>query len=150
MLGPVGGGSKKQPTFVFDDTQDVMVEMITRDRNHASVLMWSLANEPDSRSTVSRDYFSQLVAFVRPLEKISPRPLTFASMEDYNNDLWSQYIDVILINRYYGWYSDSGALPVITQQMSLNLNRWHATWPNKPILVSEFGADTVPGISFTP
>jgi beta-glucuronidase len=125
--------------------KNVMREMVIRDRNHPSVVMFSLANEPQSDSAKSKWYISDLVAYTRTLEPISPRPLTFVTMMDYNNDIWMPLFDVICVNRYYGWYSDTGMLPVITRQMELNLANWHQTYPTKPIIVSEFGADTIAG-----
>ena len=36
---------------------EVMKEMIGRDKNHPSVVMWSVANEPDSTTSIAVDYF---------------------------------------------------------------------------------------------
>ena len=36
---------------------EVMAEMIDRDKNHPSVVMWSLANEPHSQLPIAKDYF---------------------------------------------------------------------------------------------
>ena len=36
---------------------DVMKELVHRDKNHPSVVMWSVANEPDTKSTKSDPYF---------------------------------------------------------------------------------------------
>ena len=36
---------------------EVMAEMITRDKNHPSVVMWSVANEPRSDLSIAEDYF---------------------------------------------------------------------------------------------
>ena len=34
-----------------------MAEMIDRDKNHPSVVMWSVANEPHSQLPIAKDYF---------------------------------------------------------------------------------------------
>ena len=44
-----------------------------------------------------------------------------------------EMVDVVSINRYYGWYYDHGELPVIYDQMKEELNRWHVRF-GKPIL----------------
>ena len=36
---------------------EVMKEMIGRDKNHPGIVMWSLANEPNSALSVSEPYF---------------------------------------------------------------------------------------------
>src|SRR5690242_10556174 len=97
---------------------NVLTEMVSRDKNHPSVVMWSLANEPISNNFLTEPYFQSLVAFARTVEPFPQfaRPLTFVSDADFQGDTWTKYIDVICINRYYGWYSDSGRLDVIPTQ----------------------------------
>ena len=58
----------------------------------------------------------------------------------------AKFVDVLCINRYYGWYSDMGHLEVIPYQLRYDLQNWYDTI-RKPIIVSEYGADTVPGIN---
>ena len=42
-------------------------ELMTRDRNHPSVVMWSIANEPASNEEGAREYFEPLVELAREL-----------------------------------------------------------------------------------
>ena len=53
--------------------------MITRDKNHPCVVMWSVANEPDSEAPGAASYFKHLVAQTRALDP--SRPVTFASFK---------------------------------------------------------------------
>jgi beta-glucuronidase len=62
---------------------------------------------------------------------------------NYDNDLMSQSLDVLMINRYYGWYSDTGYPQVIQKKLITNFDNWHKTFNDKPIMMSEYGADTV-------
>lgn len=56
-----------------------------------------------------------------------------------------QFFDVICINRYYAWYDDvPGALEIIASQMIYEVTRWREKY-NKPVMVTEYGADTVAG-----
>ena len=57
----------------------------------------------------------------------------------------AQYTDVLCINSYYSWYSDPGHTEVIHIHASNNLKQWHQTF-NKPVIQSEYGADTIPGL----
>jgi len=52
--------------------------------------------------------------------------------------LKAQYLDVICINRYFGWYSDTGHTELITYQMINEVKAWHDKH-EKPILVTEYG-----------
>ena len=56
-----------------------------------------------------------------------------------------QYVDVICVNRYFAWYSDCGHTELIQKQMEFDLRGWFQTF-NKPVLVTEYGADTIAGL----
>jgi len=121
---------------------EVMEELITRDKNRPSVVMWSVANEPGSQFAIATPYFSQVVAHTRSLDRT--RLVTFVSDRDYNTEKCSQLVDIVCINRYYGWYSNTGALDTISYSLSYDLDHWYQTF-NKPLLITEYGADTIPG-----
>jgi len=53
--------------------------------------------------------------------------------------------DVILLNRYFGWYVDSGDLIAAERRLEDEL-RLRATRYDKPIVITEFGADAVAGM----
>ena len=125
----------------------VTAELIQRDKNRPSVVMWSLANEPDSFSKRAVPYFEALTKKARELD--STRPLTFTCDHDFSNDLVTPYMDVISLNRYYGWYSDSGHPEVVPYQLSYDLENWYQV-RKKPIMISEFGAGSVDGLHKSP
>ncbi len=54
-------------------------------------------------------------------------------------------MDVISINRYYGWYLIPGILDSIPQELSQELDSWYATH-KKPMLITEYGAGAVAGM----
>ncbi|CAF5154981.1 unnamed protein product, partial [Rotaria magnacalcarata] len=64
IIGETPAVGLKKDQFVSQATLDhhkqVVTEMISRDRNHPSVLMWSLANEPESGDPEAKGYFSAL------------------------------------------------------------------------------------------
>lgn len=55
--------------------------------------------------------------------------------------------DVLMLNRYYGWYSEEGNLPAAQAILSDELDRYHARYPEKPIMLGEFGADVIAGLN---
>jgi len=81
---------------------DVMGELVTRDKNHPSVVMWSVANEPDSEAPSAAAYFKHLVAQTKALDP--SRPVSFATFKDPAKDVATPFVDVVMVNRYYGWY----------------------------------------------
>jgi beta-glucuronidase len=147
---PAVGLSKTQ--FVSDVSlayhKEVAAAMINRDRNHPSVLMWSLANEPGSGDPSAKEYFSSLANFTRPIA--AGRPITYVVDASYSGDQGIQFFDMICVNRYFGWYSQYGRLDQVASLVSEELANWRAKYPTKPILMSEYGADTVPGLHNDP
>lgn len=153
-LGVQGGltGIGPKPTFspeTFNhDTQAAHAqhirELIARDKNHPSVVMWSIANEPASNEEGAREYFEPLVQLARELDPT--RPLTYAAVmfATFQNDKIADLFDVLSINRYYGWYVFTGDLTTAEQYLEGDLRGWAETF-GKPIMMSEYGADTMPG-----
>jgi beta-glucuronidase len=123
-------------------------ELISRDRNHPSVIAWSIANEPDTSEPAARDYFAPLVAAARKLDP--SRPVCFANVATVppEADVVTDLFDLICVNRYYGWYVDTGHLEAAELNLETELRAWARL--GKPILVSEFGADSIPGMHALP
>ncbi len=136
-------------------------ELIDRDKNHPSAIMWSLANEPQTatpearRAYNSRDFtviehasqpaaveaFREQAELARMLDPT--RPITLVSWEGALEESW-QFMDVICFNRYSGWYQQSGQIDVGVDRLSQEIDVIHARFPG-PFIMSEFGADTIPG-----
>ncbi len=53
-------------------------------------------------------------------------------------------MDIICVNRYAAWYSDSGLLSLIEKQTTEELKAWHDKW-KRPIIMSEYGAGSLSG-----
>jgi beta-glucuronidase len=121
-------------------------EMIERDKNHPSVVMWSLANEPHSHRQAAYGFFKNLFGLTRSLDKI--RPVTLASYLGEKEKAIT-LCDVICLNRYYGWYSEPGRLDQAIPKLSKELDRLSRCF-KKPIILSEFGADAWPGCHKNP
>ncbi|GAB4513699.1 MAG: beta-glucuronidase [Anaerolineae bacterium] len=116
-------------------------ELIARDKNHPSVIMWSLANEPHSRRPGAKAFFRELYDLAKSLDPT--RPVTVVSMVGLAEEAF-EFCDVVCLNRYYGWYTESGQLDEGCQRLSKELDALHERYP-KPLILTEFGADTIPG-----
>lgn len=55
-------------------------------------------------------------------------------------------MDVICVNRYYGWYIDMGYLQAVSTSWIFEMKNWKKTF-NKAIIVTEYGADSIPGMN---
>lgn len=131
---------------------DQITDMVHRDKNHPSVLAWSLLNEPDTSSESAVPYFEKLFADTKALDP-DQRPRTFTLNEDdtFDTSYCKQFPDFYLLNRYPGWYHKWG-YEISDGEAGLReeLDKWAASDIDKPIVFSEYGADTQPGLHKLP
>ncbi|XP_055902504.1 beta-glucuronidase isoform X2 [Eupeodes corollae] len=132
---------------LLDKHKSSMDQLIHRDRNHASVVMWSIANEPRTSQFHADSYFEFVANFTRTLDRT--RPVTAAIAVPNTDDKAAKHLDIISFNRYNGWYSNAGRLDMITSRVVNEAVAWNKKH-NKPVLMSEYGADTVEGLHFLP
>lgn len=127
--------------------KQALEEMIGRDKNHASVVIWSIANEPATFLPGAHDYFEPLFKLARQLDP-QDRPCTYINimMSTPDRDNCSDLADLLTLNRYYGWYIQTGDLKAAAAAEEAELRAWQEKWPDKPIMFTEFGADTVAGV----
>ena len=120
-------------------------EMITRDKNHPSVIAWSLLNEPETSSEAAVPYFKAVFDRAHELD-VQKRPRTFALVMNSVPGVCKcyQFSDMIALNRYYGWYV-SGGYEINQAEMLFRkeMDEWKALNLNKPFFFSEYGADTL-------
>jgi beta-glucuronidase len=150
-------GGPDVPTFsaetVNDATQAVhrqaIRELVARDKNHPSVVLWSIANEPESNTPEARAYFAPLAAETRRLDPTRPIGFTNMQLAPPDRDTVTDLFDVVMLNRYYGWYQFPGDLAAAERGLEAELEAWAAKH-GKPILVTEYGADAVAGMHGVP
>ena len=124
----------------YANAEQQLTDMITRDRNRANVIIWSVANETplgDSRLA----FLGKLIAKARELD---PTRLVSAAMEKVErprrmltvNDPLTEIADLISFNQYVGWYDGT---PEKCDEV---------TWTfdiKKPVIVTEFGGGALYG-----
>lgn len=132
-------------------------ELVARDKNYASVVMWCVANEPmpanlqlekaggkneDPTAARGKKFLDALLAHTRSLD--STRLVTLVTVMGGPQD-WMEHCDVVCMNRYWGWYVMGGelnrAMAALEQELDATWEQWR-----KPIIMTEFGADTMAGM----
>jgi beta-glucuronidase len=114
--------------------QGQLHEMVEYCYNHPSVWAWSVGNELESDTVAGRAYVRDMIAYVKSLDPT--RPVSFASYHLLVGRPWAdatQYADFVMMNQYFGtWHGPKGALDMALETI-------HATWPEKPVIISEYG-----------
>jgi len=124
----------------FESAKNQLTEMISRDKNKASVILWSLANEtPVTDNRMS--FLKRLAVHARSLD--NTRLLTAAMEKRYEDDTTviiddplGESLDVLGCNEYVGWYEGT---PEKCDRMV-----WKTVY-EKPLIMSEFGGGALYG-----
>jgi beta-glucuronidase len=136
------------PETANDATREVHAqairELISRDKNHPSVVLWSIANEPESETAAAEAYFRPLFDVARQADPTRPVGFVNVMLAPHGKCRVSQFGDVLMLNRYYGWYVHTGDLEAAELAREEELTAWAGE--GKPIIITEYGADTYPGL----
>jgi len=125
---------------VLVKAESQLSEMIRRDRDKASVILWSVANE----TPVSPARTAFLIALAGDARKVDPSRLVTAALlvrtegnTKIVDDPLGAALDVVGTNEYVGWYEHTAA--------DADHTAWDIRYP-KPVIMSEFGGDAKAGL----
>jgi beta-glucuronidase len=123
--------------------------------NHPSIMTWSLANEPaGNRSELGivgpglARFIQDGAAAVRELDDTRFVSIDRQSRagEPPTSSVY-RWLDVLGVNEYFGWYdsykADLVRPPTTSAELSTYLDEVHAANPNLPLMITEFGAESV-------
>lgn len=125
----------------YRNAENQLTDMITRDKNRANIIIWSVANEAP-QSPERYDFLSRLAAKARSMDNVR---FVSAALEKEEikpglmtvNDSLGKLFDIISFNEYVGWYD---GLPEKCDRVEWKFSE------NKPVLISEFGGECVYGL----
>ena len=129
---------------VYANAENQLREEIETSRNHAAIILWSMANETPINDARTK-FISSLAAKAHELD---PTRLVTAALLVHTekngerstkvvDDPLGQYLDVLGTNEYIGWYEQHPETADTTD--------WKIGY-NKPLIMSEFGADAKAGL----
>ena len=121
-----------------DNACSQMRELIAQNRHHASVVCWALSNEITA-SGYSQDLYDthvKLNDLCHRMDPTRPTAMACAFMLRMDNPLLN-VPDVLGYNLYFGWYLGT------PDQNDEFFDRFHALHPDKPMALTEYGADAV-------
>ncbi len=109
-------------------------EMIARERNHPCVFSWGLCNEVDGQNPVAREFVRRMLREAKALDPRRPCSYASNSLQSTPERDVAGEMDFIEWNEYYeSWY---GGGPAAMRQ---NLEAIHRAFPDKPVVISEYG-----------
>lgn len=124
-------------SVTVDDATNQLSELIMRDYNRASVIIWSVGNE-NADTDERYNFMGGLADLAR--EKDGTRPVSAACLISWGTlsiaDRLAEKLDIIGLNEYFGWYDPNFEL---IEKLFTNSN------PSKPVIITEFGADACVG-----
>ena len=125
---------------VYAKSQQQLHEEIRRDRDKASVILWSIANETPNNATRTA-FLTRSAEFVHhedPTRLVTAALLVRGDLKTkYIDDPLGKALDVIGFNEYIGWYEGTPA--------SADATEWKVAY-DKPLIVSEFGGEGIAGM----
>ncbi|UCE19485.1 MAG: glycoside hydrolase family 2 protein [Gemmatimonadota bacterium] len=126
----------------FENTKAMMREMVRRDRNHPSVILWGITNESAMRFA-NREQVPKIIQLLRELNDIAhqedPSRLTVQAHNHLKDPALADITDVIGRNRYYGWYEGS------FEDFERVMDEEHQAHPHWKIIISEYGVGSKRG-----
>jgi beta-glucuronidase len=117
-------------------------DLIRRDRNHPSVLVWSVGNENTTRPGPG---FVRYVRQAKDLAKrVDPTRLVGLAFPGYptigRQALYTE-LDALGVNDYFGWYPGPENSILNREDVGPYLDRLHSDYPSQALFVTEFGAE---------
>ncbi|XP_030751685.1 beta-glucuronidase-like isoform X2 [Sitophilus oryzae] len=127
--------------------QSSLTQLIQRDKNRPAVIIWSAANEPRTQYPAAKEYFRQIIQHIKNLD--TTRPTTIVEAQGSGTTQASEFVDIVSFNRYNAWYSNEGNLDLVIENVVNEATSWNTVY-NKPVIMQEYGGDTMAGLHFLP
>ncbi|HEX6803353.1 MAG TPA: glycoside hydrolase family 2 TIM barrel-domain containing protein [Terriglobales bacterium] len=119
---------------IMENGLEQLREMIARDRNHPSICSWGLCNEINGQNPPAYKFAQRMYQEAKRLNPRRLRSYASNSLQHDPGDDVSKLMDFIEWNEYYeSWY------PGTPEDLRRNLEEIHRAFPDKPIVISEYG-----------
>lgn len=126
---------------VLEKARKQLNDMITRDHNRASIIIWSVGNETPVSELRTR-FMKTLIENAKTKDHTrlvsAALEVNYFSKQNLHvvDDPLGEYVDVVAFNEYLGWYSGT--------PQSCRTANWSTKY-HKPFFISETGAEALGG-----
>jgi len=128
-------GMRAQPDAdIMENALEQLREMIARDRNHPSVVAWGLCNEIGGQNPPAYQFAKRMLEEAKRLDPSRLCSYASNSLDSTPERDVAGLMDFIEANEYFGTWAPGSAADAAHY-----LDKIHAAFPGKPIVISEYG-----------
>ena len=129
-------------TEVRDAAVNALRSVVQDNREHPSVVVWSIGNELSARpGPAQASYIRTAITAAKALDPTRPIALAVAASPTVGCQPEYDPLDIIGLNDYFGWYPGANGTIADRDLLPGYLDALRACYPQKAIMISEFGAE---------
>jgi beta-galactosidase len=119
---------------ILQNAIEQLREMVARDRNHPSIIAWGLCNEIGGQNSPAYQFAKHMLEEAKRLDPHRLCSYASNSLNESPERDAAGLMDFIETNEYFGSWA-----PGTAEAVGQHLDRLHAAFPNKPVVISEYG-----------
>lgn len=128
------GMSEQPDPDIMQNGLEQLGEMVGRDRNHPCIVSWGLCNEINGQNPPAYHFAKNMLAAAKKLDPYRLCAYASNSLFHTQSKDVSGLMDFVECNEYYGSWEPGGP-----SDLSRTLDEIHAAFPDKPVVISEYG-----------
>ena len=146
-----GTGEEVQREDILTNAIPFLERMIQRDKNHPCVVIWSMCNESKTDNEIGIAVMRKLIRRTKELDRTRLVTFVINNQETQGHRAFEE-ADLVAFNIYVGGYKGKAAQhtaevkELIGPAAEEHIRRQLSYWPDKPMIVAEFGTPGVPGV----
>lgn len=119
---------------ILQNALEQLKEMIARDRNHPSIVVWGLCNEIGGHNPPAYQFAKHMLEEAKRLDPNRLCSYASNSLDETPERDVAGLMDFIETNEYFGSWA-----PGTPVEVARHLDKLHAAFPGKPVVISEYG-----------